>query len=266
MPQKMIMDAPVSFAYYPTALISCVISSLLFQYCGKILAKYMNQFSKSPLHVQIELQTLFVSGVHAIIVSFSGLYVLLTDERTMKDSVWGDCPQVRHTCAIVVGYLVSDFIIMIIYYKEVGGYFYFIHHLASIYAYVYVITFGVLEFFANFRLLAEFSTPFVNMRRFLEVEGYPKSSKQVLVNGFSMVIFFFVTRVAVIPPYYWMVYSIYGTPAYESIGHVQYVLVGSCAVLDILNVIWFFKMCRGAHKVLKSQKLRQNNIEDRKAA
>uniref|UniRef100_A0A0E9V1N3 TLC domain-containing protein n=1 Tax=Anguilla anguilla TaxID=7936 RepID=A0A0E9V1N3_ANGAN len=44
----------------------------------------------------------------------------------------------------------------------------------------------MLPYFANFRLLAEFSTPCVNQRWFFEVLGYPKSSKPNIANGVMM--------------------------------------------------------------------------------
>jgi len=50
------------------------------------------------------------------------------------------------------------------HYKKVGDPFTLAHHLVSIYAFAYVLTLNVMPYFANFRLLAELSTPLVNIR------------------------------------------------------------------------------------------------------
>ena len=52
------------------------------------------------------------------------------------------------------------------------------------------------------------------------------------------------------PAYWYKVYSVYGTPDFEAVGHVKYVLYVTCTILDILNSYWFYKMCKGLVKAL----------------
>lgn len=59
---------------------------------------------------------------------------------------------------------VADTVIGIIHYRKIGDPFSMAHHCLSIYAFIYVLTLNVMPYFANFRLLAELSTPLVNMR------------------------------------------------------------------------------------------------------
>lgn len=82
--------------------------------------------------------------------------------------------------SIVIGYLLSgkvisflliinekislDTVIGMLYYTKIGDPFTLAHHLVSVYAFAYVLTLNVMPYFANFRLLAELSTPLVNMR------------------------------------------------------------------------------------------------------
>jgi membrane protein YdbS with pleckstrin-like domain len=61
-------------------------------------------------------------------------------------------------------YYIIDMVIGIIHYKKIGDPFTLAHHLVSTYAFVYVLTLNVMPYFANFRLLAELSTPLVNIR------------------------------------------------------------------------------------------------------
>ncbi len=59
---------------------------------------------------------------------------------------------------------ILDTVIGIIHYKKIGDPFTMAHHLVSTYAFAYVLTLNVMPYFANFRLLAELSTPLVNIR------------------------------------------------------------------------------------------------------
>ncbi|XP_007444225.1 transmembrane protein 56-A-like, partial [Python bivittatus] len=108
---------------------------------------------------------------------------------------------------------------------------------------------GVLPYFANFRLLSELSTPFVNLRWFLDAAGWPRTSRLVLANGLAMMVVFFVVRIAVIPSYYMQVYAWYGTPEYERLGlSVQLAWIGPSIALEVLNLVWMYRIIRGFYR------------------
>lgn len=112
---------------------------------------------------------------------------------------------------------------------------------------------GMLPYFANFRLLAEFSTPCVNQRWFFEVLGYPKSSRPNMANGVAMALVFFVVRIAVMPGYYSRMYAVYGTEAFYLVpwgGRFAWICSSIC--LDIMNIMWMHKIARGCYRVLRS--------------
>ncbi|XP_046718241.1 TLC domain-containing protein 4-B-like isoform X2 [Silurus meridionalis] len=144
---------------------------------------------------------------------------------------------------------------MIYFWNFIGEKYFVIHHLAALYAYYYVLSQGILPYFANFRLLAEFSTPFVNQRWFLQVLGYHKLSKPSLVNGVSMASSFFLVRIAVIPIYYSQMYSVYGTEAFYRLtpgSRIAWIFCSLC--LDVMNIMWMRKILRGCLKVLRSSR------------
>ncbi|KAM4717884.1 TLC domain-containing protein 4-B isoform 2-T2 [Anableps anableps] len=132
-----------------------------------------------------------------------------------------------------------------------GDSFFVCHHLAALYAYGYVLTRGVLPYFANFRLISELSTPFVNQRWFYEALKYPRSHWLVVLNGIAMAVVFFVVRIAVMPSYWASVFATFGTPEFERLGlGAQVAWITSCIALDVLNTIWMYKIARGCYKVL----------------
>ncbi|XP_077480218.1 TLC domain-containing protein 4-B isoform X2 [Stigmatopora argus] len=113
---------------------------------------------------KVEWNSRTVSTLHALVVGIFCLYILLFDDAVNKDPVWGDPTLVKTNVAITTGYLISDLLLIFYYWKAIGDKFFVVHHLAALYAYYYVLGQGMLPYFANFRLLAEFSTPCVNQR------------------------------------------------------------------------------------------------------
>ncbi|XP_010226730.1 PREDICTED: transmembrane protein 56 isoform X2 [Tinamus guttatus] len=176
----------------------------------------------------------------------------LSQKRKIEWNSRGDPSIVKLNIAITTGYLISDLLLIIYYWKAIGDKYFVIHHLAALYAYSFVLSRGLLAYFANFRLLAEFSTPFVNQRWFFEVLGYPKSSKANIINGVLMTVVFFVVRIAVIPMYYSRVFSAFGTEAFERLGfEAQSAWIISSVVLDVMNVMWMVKITKGCYKVIR---------------
>ncbi|XP_073713769.1 TLC domain-containing protein 4-B isoform X2 [Misgurnus anguillicaudatus] len=146
-----------------------------------------------------------------------------------------------------------------------GDVFFVCHHLAALYAYGYVLTQGMLPYFANFRLISELSTPFVNQRWFFVALSYPSTHPLVVINGVAMAVVFFLVRIAVMPPYWAKVFATFGTPEFYRLGlGAQVAWIVSCVCLDILNTIWMYKIARGCYKVLKG-KLRGSKSDSKQS-
>ncbi|KAJ8404169.1 hypothetical protein AAFF_G00339420 [Aldrovandia affinis] len=164
-------------------------------------------YSRLPPAKHTEWNSRLVSTVHALIVGLLCLYILWFDDAVNEDPVWGDPRLVKLNVAITCGYLLYDLVLLARNWGTMGDRFFVCHHLAALYAYGYVLTRGVLPYFANFRLISELSTPFVNQRWFFEALSYPRSERLVVVNGVAMAVVFFLVRIAVMPPYYARVVS-----------------------------------------------------------
>ncbi|XP_061569832.1 TLC domain-containing protein 4-B-like [Cololabis saira] len=202
---------------------------------------------------KVEWNSRTVSTFHALLVGIFCLYILLFDDAVNEDPVWGDPTLVKTNVAITTGYLISDLLLIFYYWKAIGDKFFVVHHLAALYAYYYVLGQGTLPYFANFRLLAEFSTPCVNQRWFFEVLGYPKACRPNMANGVAMAVVFFVVRIAVMPVYYSRMYAVCGTDAFYLLpwgGRVAWICSSIC--LDVMNIMWMHKIARGCYRVLQT--------------
>uniref|UniRef100_A0A8C3T3T6 TLC domain-containing protein n=1 Tax=Chelydra serpentina TaxID=8475 RepID=A0A8C3T3T6_CHESE len=204
---------------------------------------------------KIEWNSRTVSTFHALVVGTFCVYILLYDEALYQ------------TDFLRISIFLYLFLITY-YWKAIGDQFFVIHHLAALYAYYFVLGEGMLAYFGNFRLLAEFSTPFVNQRWFFEVLGYPKSSKANIINGVLMTIVFFMVRIVVMPVYYADVISVFGTEAFHRVGvAAQSAWIISSIVLDVMNLMWMVKITKGCYKVIcligqEEVKMRKNGKSD----
>ncbi|XP_016301475.1 transmembrane protein 56-B-like isoform X1 [Sinocyclocheilus anshuiensis] len=241
-------------------LLISVVSFCTFQWLFHSVSPWASSrispgFLKLTHKQKIEWNSRTVSTLHALLVGLFCLYILFFDEAVNQDPVWGDPTLVKINVSITTGYLISDLLLIFYFWRAIGDKFFVIHHLAALYAYYYVLGQGMLPYFANFRLLAEFSTPCVNQRWFFEVLGYSKASKPNMANGVLMAVVFFLVRIAVMPVYYSRMCSVYGTEAFYKVsfgGRSAWIFSSIC--LDIMNVMWMHKIARGCYKVLRSSR------------
>ncbi|XP_046501529.1 TLC domain-containing protein 4 [Equus quagga] len=225
---------------------------LLFHFISYWFSAHVSSgFNSLSSGKKIEWNSRVVSTCHSLVVGIFGLYIFLFDEATIADPLWGDPSLVKVNIAIASGYLISDLLILILYWKVIGDKYFVIHHCAALYAYFFILRDGVLAYVGNFRLLAELSSPFVNQRWFFEALEYPKFSKANVINGILMTVVFFIVRIAPIPPFYSYIYSVFGTEAYIRLGLLrQSAWICTCVVLDVMNVMWMIKISRGCIKVI----------------
>ncbi|XDA70182.1 hypothetical protein R6Z07F_000560 [Ovis aries] len=200
-------------------LSTCFASFFTFQIIFHIVsywfsAKISPGFNNLNFKKKIEWNSRVVSTCHSLVVGVVGLYIFLFDEAGIADPLWGDTSLGKVNIAIASGYLISDLLILIWYWKVIGDKYFVMHHCTALYAYHFVLKDGVLVYIGNFRLLAELSSPFVNQRWFFEALKYPKFSKANVINGILMTAVFFIVRIASIPPFYSYMYSVFGTEAY----------------------------------------------------
>ncbi|XP_051867646.1 TLC domain-containing protein 4-B [Pristis pectinata] len=253
-----------SLDWLVVAVTSFTIFQILFHYLSaKISVCFCNGYRTLTDIQKVEWNSRVVSTFHALLVGLLCLYLLWFDDAVNADPIWGDPTLVKLNVGLAAGYFIQDFLLILWYWKAIGDIYFVIHHLTALYAYYYVLGEGMLPYFANFRLIAEFSTPFVNQRWFFEVLGYPKTSKPNIINGFLMALIFFLVRIAVMPPYYNKMISTFGTEAFNKLGlqaQLTWIIASIC--LDVMNLMWMHKIGKGCHKVLLACKKEKADIQE----
>lgn len=240
-----------SFDYLPMVILSYVLFMVIYiivsPTIGNLTSKTYSNLKQSH---KIEWNNRFTSTVFSSIVSIISLYILFVDHAIESSPLIYSSMLVKANIAIVMGYTISDMSIIIYNYRIIGDVFTLLHHSFAFVGYGYSLTYSVMPYFANFRLICELSTPLVNMRWFLYAGGHNKNSMYFFVNGLVMTLMFFVVRIAIIPVYWYKVYSISESHLWAQMRHLRYIMIVTCVILDVINLFWFRKMFSGARKIL----------------
>ena len=114
------------------------------------------------------------------------------------------------------------------------------HHLVSFVGFYLAVKYQAGLWFANFRLLSEFSTPLLNIRFFLQEFGM-RDSRLYGINGMCIMVAFCLCRICTLPKF-WLA-------TYVNFSHLKKcptsciaILFVSGILLDTLNLIWLTKM------------------------
>jgi len=95
-----------------------------------------------------------------------------------------------------------------------------------------------LLWYANYRLLSEFSTPLINGRFFLQELGM-RDSALYGINRICTMLAFCFCRICTIPKFWMATYANYDMIMTCDYG-IIFVLFASGVLLDALNITWFF--------------------------
>ena len=200
------------------------------------------------------VNTLFMSTLHAVVVSLTTLYILAT--VCMENRVFSKCWLGFATMQLSLGYFVGDFINCLVDAELRKDKANLAHHVVGMIGlYLGLYHQGKFMFFIVYRFVAECSTPFVNMFWLLRLMK-KQQSKLFVVNSVLMVTVFFACRIAPIP---WHWYKFFWTQMDPAVVLLPWYLrlwtLATYVVFDALNLLWFRKMLNGCIKFfLKSDK------------
>lgn len=221
--------------------------------CASLIIPFASRRSASYQRLDFPLRKAWcmrwTSTIHAVVSTAFGLAITIavTLIYGLEDYVLWHGVIGRISLSWSIGYMVHDFVWMLIFRKQVQadmpGY---IHHFLVILAFYLCLSFKVFLYYANFRLISEFSTPFVNFRWMLSKTGR-KETTLYLYNGYMMTGTFFVFRVLLIPLFWTSAVLVMQTQSYaEGITTFESAAwLFLCVSMDLLNLMWMYKIVRG---------------------
>jgi len=230
---------------------SFVMSFLIMEVVSPYISSFYKEYTFLSVDSKIDWNSRVLSFIHATVVFLLATTTVFTWD--FPNHFVGGHQFSFNTVAITTGYMAADMILMLVYKKKIGASFgMYVHHIAVISCCAICLLKENMVYFICFKLFAEGSTPFLNLR-FTVCSLNKKNSKFYFYNGLMLIAMFFLCRIFVMPFFYYQVFQTMNTSMYRAAfpGFSCYVMICMSFAVDFLNIIWFNKLVQGALKVLR---------------
>ncbi|KAI3526397.1 hypothetical protein L1887_05649 [Cichorium endivia] len=197
------------------------------------------------------------STFHALFAAVGSLYFLvvsdLFDEHTKEELLINRSSASLDTfLSMSIGYFLSDLAMIIWTYPTLGGFEYILHHGLSMLALGQALLSGQVQFYILIVLFTEVTTPFVNLRWYLDVAG-KKNSTLYMLNGVAMFAGWLVARVILFVFFFYHLFT-----HFDQLKQVYpmgyYSVLTIPPALAVMNLVWFRKIAKGLIKTLTNSK------------
>lgn len=232
----------------------------VYKIAGLMSLLCFDGYSKLKNMDKVEWKNRGFSTFHAIIVSSASLYLLLFSDLFKEDShdqlVVNRTSIVSETIlGVSIGYFLSDLAMIVWHFPALGGWEYVLHHGLSMFSIFLSIVSGQGQIYILMVLFSESTTPFVNLRWYLDIYGQ-KSSNLYICNGIFLFLGWLFARILLFIFFFThMLIHFDQVKEIFDLGFYSLLLVPS--VLAIMNLFWFWKIAKGLVKTLSKKRHRQ---------
>ncbi|KAL1826216.1 hypothetical protein DCAR_0314415 [Daucus carota subsp. sativus] len=236
-----------------SVLAAIVCCKIVYQATGVVSLSLFKGYAKLNSAQKLEWNNRGFSTFHAFFVALASSYILLVSDlfkdtsedvpMTFRTSTLSDT-----TLGISFGYFLSDLAMILWNFPALGGMEYVLHHGLSMFSIIQSLVSGQAQFYILMVLFTEATTPFVNLRWYLDVAG-KKNSKLYTCNGIALFLGWLGARIL------WFLFFFYHM--FNHFDQVQkvyplgfYSMLSIPPVLAMMNVFWFWKITKGMIKTL----------------
>ncbi|XP_023007223.1 transmembrane protein 56-B-like isoform X1 [Cucurbita maxima] len=194
------------------------------------------------------------STFHALVAASSSLYLVLLSSTFNPGS--SNELLIRRTSSLSdmtlgfsIGYFLSDLAMVLWFFPALGGLEYVLHHGLSLFSIIQSLLSGQGQVYILMVLFTEITTPFVNLRWYLDNAGQ-KNSNLYVINGIALFFGWLVARIVLFIYFFGHMFK-----HFDEVKSVYplgfYTLLAVPPMLAVMNVFWFWKIARGMIKTLK---------------
>ncbi|WOL16194.1 hypothetical protein Cni_G24976 [Canna indica] len=249
---------PMEQLLWPISVFSGIImSKVVYEVTRKISMAYIKGYNKLSRLQKIEWNNRGFSTFHAMVAAAVSFYLLVVSDlfksgaqqeflvnrkSLLSDTIFG----------ISLGYFLSDLAMILWLFPSLGGKEYVLHHGVSMYSILLALLSGKAHIYILMVLFTEATTPFVNLRWYLDLAGQ-KNSNLYVYNGVALFFGWLVVRI--------LLFIYFFTHIYLHFDQVKtifplglYSLLTAPPALAMMNVIWFWKIFKGMMKTLSKKR------------
>ncbi|KAM0051083.1 putative TRAM/LAG1/CLN8 domain-containing protein [Helianthus debilis subsp. tardiflorus] len=231
-----------------------IMCKIAYELTGVISPLVFKGFNKLDNKQKLEWKNRGFSTFHALFAAIGSVYLLvftnLFDEQAKEELIVNRSSAASDTLlGMSIGYFFSDLAMIIWTYPTLGGVEYLLHHGLSLFAIIQSLISGQVQFYILMVLFTEITTPFVNLRWYLDVAGM-KNSTLYLLNGIAMFIGWLVARVILFVYFFYHMFTHFDQVKYVFYPMGYYTLLTVPPTLAMMNLFWFWKIAKGMIKTL----------------
>ncbi|XP_021909928.1 transmembrane protein 56 [Carica papaya] len=237
-----------------------IMCKIVYELTGLVSFLCFRVYGKLRDAEKIEWNNRGFSTFHALVVAVASLYLLLFSDLFSENSL--DDLTVNRTSTlsetilgISIGYFLSDLAMILWHYPSLGGPEYILHHGLSMFSIFLSVISGQGQMYILMVLFSECTTPFVNLRWYLDVGGQ-KSSKIYVFNGVALFLGWLIARILL-----FIFFFLHMVTHFDQVKKIFplgfYSLLTVPPVLAMMNVVWFWKITRGLVKTLSKARHNQ---------
>lgn len=236
-----------------SSIIMCKVAYEITRLVSSLYFKGYGHLNKSK---QIEWNNRGISTFHAIVVIASSTYLLLVSDL-FKDGAHKDSLIDRRSMmsnalfGISLGYFLVDLGMILWLFPSLGGKEYILHHGLSMFSIFLSLLSGKAQFYILIILFSEVTTPFVNLRWYLDLAGQ-RSSNLYVYNGVALFLGWLVARILLF--IYLFVHMYLHFDQVKTIFPLGfYCILVVPSMLALMNAFWFWKILKGMAKTLSKK-------------
>ncbi|XP_020580290.1 transmembrane protein 56-B [Phalaenopsis equestris] len=233
-----------------------VMCKIVYEITGLISREFFKGYNSLSKPTKIEWNNRGFSTFHAILVAAISFYLLvlsdLFDETAIGSIVHRKSLLSDSLLGISIGYFLTDFGMILWYFPALGGMEYVLHHVLSMYAIILSLISGQAQYYILMILFSEITTPFVNLRWYLDVYG-KKSSMLYICNGVALFLGWLAVRI--------LLFIFFFAHTYLHFEQVKtifplgfYSILSVPPLIAVMNAYWFLKIFKGLVKTLSRKR------------
>lgn len=248
-----VSSSAVHVPWAVSVLLGVFMCKIVYEITGLISRAYFKGYKSLSKSTKIEWNNRGFSTFHAILVAAVSFYLLVlsdlfkegtpTDFVVHRKSLLSD-----FLLGVSIGYFLTDIGMILWYFPALGGIEYVFHHGFSLYAIILSLISGQAQYYILMVLFSEITTPFVNLRWYLDVYGQ-KSSMLYFFNGVTLFLGWLAARI--------LLFIFFFVHMYLHFDQVRtmfplgfYSILSVPPLIAVMNVFWFWKISKGLVKTV----------------
>ncbi|XP_078610408.1 TLC domain-containing protein 4-A-like isoform X1 [Branchiostoma floridae x Branchiostoma japonicum] len=218
----------------------------------RLLRRFVPKYAELPIGTRVEFDTRVMSVCHSTVVGLLSICTALVDDSIQPHVIRYDSFLVKLTCAIVLGYMCIDTLLLCVFWRYKGSLLFLFHHIVTTWVLLTFLVYNNLPYFANSLLIMEVANPFMHLRWMMGRLRTSKTSLKYAINQSTVTVVFLLFRLVNAVLYWKGTYialqndEYYGIELTTIFGH----LLGGI-IFHLMNVYWFWKIWIGTVKMVK---------------